>query len=116
MQSRKLNEKLSPTHQLRRSAKENLFLPTNGLHSTRGMNPHRRLARFVVMAATADAHEPVPEDCVSPTPRSKRQSFYISLIFADDQFNVHPIFERMMATDFGCLGLPTRMNSFTKTT
>src|SRR5579864_95653 len=32
-------------------------------------------ARLVAMAATADAHDPVPEDIVSPAPRSKNRTF-----------------------------------------
>src|SRR5260370_1541730 len=38
----RLNQKLSPADELSRSAKENLLIPTHGLDTARGVNPHRR--------------------------------------------------------------------------
>ena len=73
------------------------------------MNPHRRdCARFAEIAATAEAHEPVPEDCVSPTPRSKNLTSTLLLSLNDYKLNINPIFEVTIASDFGRLGLPVR--------
>src|SRR5208337_3774351 len=41
------------------------------------------VARPLVIAATADAHDPVPEDCVSPAPRS---NIRISISWAPRSF------------------------------
>ena len=49
------------------------------------------------MEATAAAQEPVPEDMVSPTPRSQKRTS-ISPLFNDlYQLNIHPMLEVVMS-------------------
>ena len=64
--------------------------------------------RPVVIAATAAAHEPVPEDCVSPTPRSKKRDIYIALIFNMYQLNVNAMLEDRITLHFGRPPQPIR--------
>ena len=68
-------KKFSLTNQACCAAKEDVFpvLPHH-LDATGSMNADGRFDFAGAKAAMAEAQEPVPEDCVSPTPRSKKRT------------------------------------------
>ena len=67
---RNSDEKLAAADQLCRTTKKNFALPSDGLHSAGRVDPHRRLDLLCRNRGNGKGVRTVPENCVSPTPRS----------------------------------------------
>src|SRR6266446_4150891 len=91
------------------------MLPTNRLHSARSVHAYRRFSSFCGDGCDGGGAGTGSGRLRFANSTFEKASFYIGFIFADHKLNVNPILEVMMASDFGCFGLPTRSELVHKT-